>query len=376
MTVQSLKTFNDKKLPLSSLNENNTNFTAANIAAIPADSINLSPAASGLKEAKKLKELGNECIKREDYHGAIRYYKQSIKVKPNYVDAYYNLGKAYKTIGDFDNAAFAYEKLVHLQPRNTEAITNIGQCYKQKKEYSRAMGYFKNVLEINPKFDLASRELKETEYLQIKQVSPQFAQIRKYNQSKKNLENALGLVKKHFPPEIINQVKGITFVFGPTSALGGHSNIAQYENYNKKIVVTDRYIWAAPEIVAAYLVHEVIHGKDNDPYTSIKEEQDAYEESVKFWINFNKGIRDPEMDYAAMLYKENPKKLAAKVAEIYSTRDGSIPEFSPNHGIPSKSLSYSLFKIKNVFCKILPVSSKAAELAIISDNRLYSKYYK
>jgi tetratricopeptide (TPR) repeat protein len=340
------------------------------------DSLVLSPAASELSEAKKYKELGNQKASQNDYKGAIDYYKKSTEIKPDFVDAYYNLGKAYKTINDTDNAIKSFSRYLELEPQNIEIMANLGQCLKEKKQYNQAENYFKKVLEIDPKFDMASRELKETENLRLELASPKYAQMRKFEQSRKNLNDSLALVKKYYPPQVMKELGNVSFSFDKTSALSGHSNIAQYENYNNKIIVTDKYTWAAPEVVAAYMVHEVIHGKDRDPYTSVKEEQDAYEESVKFWKNFNNGIKDPEMDYALDLYNQSPTDLANKVAEIYTTRDDSIPKYSPNHGIAAKSLALGWFKTKKMFSKVINVPNKATEFAIISDNKLYERHYR
>lgn len=49
------------------------------------------------------------------------------------------------------------------------------------------------------------------------------------------------------------------------------------------------------------IIHEFVHGKDNDPYTSIREEQDAYRVQAKYWVDNVKNIYDPEMDYVADL---------------------------------------------------------------------------
>jgi hypothetical protein len=113
--------------------------------------------------------------------------------------------------------------------------------------------------------------------------------------------------------------------------MGGTSNIAQYENYKQTITVSNSYVYASPQVIAAYLAHESVHAKDNDPYTSIREEQDAYEIAAKFWMENSNGVSDPEMDYATALYKKSPSTLSSRVEEIYTLRDPSIAKTSPNH---------------------------------------------
>ena len=42
------------------------------------------------------------------------------------------------------------------------------------------------------------------------------------------------------------------------------------ENAKKAITVSNAYIYAAPEVIAAYLSHESVHAHDHDPYTSVR----------------------------------------------------------------------------------------------------------
>lgn len=125
--------------------------------------------------------------------------------------------------------------------------------------------------------------------------------------------------------------------------MGGRANIAQYEHSKRKVSVTDEYTYADPQLTGAYVIHEFVHGKDNDPYTSIREEQDAYRVQAKYWVDNVKNIYDPEMDYVADLYKQSAKALDDRVAEIYRLRDPGIPETSYNHPpTKGKAAAFSL----------------------------------
>ena len=130
----------------------------------------------------------------------------------------------------------------------------------------------------------------------------------------------------------MKDLSNINIMFDKTASMSGTANIAQYEHGRKRIVVTDKYNYAAPELVSAYLVHEFVHAKDNDAYTSVAEEQDAYRAAAKFWLLNANGVKDSEMDYAAGLYKKSPESLDERVAEIYKLRDPGISMTSPNHG--------------------------------------------
>jgi tetratricopeptide (TPR) repeat protein len=217
------------------------------------------------------------------------------------------------------------------KPDEVEARTLLGEVYIEYGDPQSAQKAFEKAVEIDPKYDFASRSLKRVDYIILERKNPEKANILKKQTSEENLSRALLLVQQHASPDLSDILDKIKISFSQTDSLSGHKNIAQYEHRNRKIVITDEYIWSAPEVTAAYIIHEAVHAKDKDGISSIREEQDAYAESIKFWINHSNGIKDPELDYAAKLYKENPQKLRIKVGETYRARDESMPMYSPHH---------------------------------------------
>lgn len=302
-----------------------------------ADSKQTNPYIKKLQAQIANKDAEKE-FKNKDYRKAIYLYNISITKKSDAPETYYYLAKAYKDAGDVKNAMKTYNKLLTAFPKEKEGITLMGDCYKETKQYNTAQNYYEYCLQLDPKYDLASRGLKELNYLKLLETNPTEAEKLKNKISTETLKEALNCVKKGAPSNLVEALHPITFAFDSTDELSGHQNIAQYQNQDLKIVVSDKYRWAAPQVIAAYIVHEAVHSKDRDPYTSIKEEQDAYRAAAKFWINNNDGIKDPEMDFAKELYTKSPKALDAKVREIYASRDGSMKETSPNHQLLAKIL--------------------------------------
>ena len=134
-------------------------------------------------------------------------------------------------------------------------------------------------------------------------------------------------------------MQDIVVSFNKTASMGGRANIAQYEHNKREITVMDDYVYANPTLVASYIVHENVHAKDNDPYTSIREEQDAYRKQCEFWLKHGQGIEDPEMDFVVGLYKKSAEDLDKRVAEVYRLRDTNIPETSYNHPPENQKIS-------------------------------------
>ncbi len=297
----------------------------------PKDEFSPSDDLLAQKKAEKLKQQADKMAIKKSFEKAKELYKESLVEFPHDIDVYYNLGKVYSKTGDYENAIKAYKKIIEITPKDVEVLTLLGENYKKSGNNEEALKYFKMAVEIDPKYDQAQRQQKETENLMLEQIMPFYAREKRKKQAEENLVKALNIVMQKAPPDLTDYLYGIKFTFSTTGSLSGHPNIAQYEYGTNTTVITDKYIWAAPEVVAAYIVHESVHSRDNDPFTSITEEQDAYRAAVKFWIENSKGIKDPELDYAKNLYLSDPVDLDRKVEQVYSARDKSMPTSSPGH---------------------------------------------
>ena len=70
--------------------------------------------------------LGISKAKLELFGEAIKNYQQAIKYKPDYADAYNNLGNAYRNKGDLEVSAVYYGKAFSSSPDSAEFHNNIG----------------------------------------------------------------------------------------------------------------------------------------------------------------------------------------------------------------------------------------------------------
>ncbi len=311
----------------------------------PEDRVSFSSTFLEKQLAIKFKNIGDEHARNDENDEAIFFYKKAIEQSSGYIQPYYNLARTYKDKGKLGQAISTYKKLLGIKPDEIEAQTLLGHCYIEKEDYEAARIAYERAIEIDPKYDFASRALKKLENILLAEENPVQADAITRQISGNSLKKALKLVNQHASPGLVQGLRDIDITFDETDSLSGHKNIAQYENHNKRIVITSDYIWAAPEITAAYIIHEAVHARDRDGLSSIMEEQDAYQESIEFWIAHNNGVKDPELDFAAGLYKENPNKLREKVAHTYRSRDESIPEYSPNHVPPGRMDFWSRLKI-------------------------------
>lgn len=289
------------------------------------------------------KDAADRYMKNGDFVKAIEYYKTALNDEPYNADIHLNLAKTYNFSNRYKEAVSHLEAYLAQNPKDIENITLMGECYKKSGMYSQAINCFNKALAIEPNYDYAKRNLFDTQNLQLACLDPSRAQKERYDTAINNLTQAVKIAKGFFPKGFMDDMKDLTVSFDKTSKMGGRSNIAQYEHNKRKISVTDEYTYADPKLTGAYLIHEFIHGKDNDPYTSVREEQDAYKVQAQYWTHNVTDVYDPEMDYVADLYRQSADALAERVAEIYQLRDPDIAPISYNHP-PSKgkAASYAL----------------------------------
>ena len=68
---------------------------------------------------------------------AIEAYNKCISLKPDYAEAYSNMGNALKDQGKLDEAIEAYNKALSLKPDYAEAYSNMGVLSKIKVSWTR-----------------------------------------------------------------------------------------------------------------------------------------------------------------------------------------------------------------------------------------------
>ena len=86
------------------------------------------------------------------FDDAIESYKKALEIKPDYPEAYYNMGIALKNQGNLDAAIDNYKKALDLKPNYVEAYFNMGNILKDKGDFEAAIESYNNALEIDPDY--------------------------------------------------------------------------------------------------------------------------------------------------------------------------------------------------------------------------------
>jgi len=93
---------------------------------------------------------GVYCRKRDDYSKAIKCLNEAIKLDPNDIDAYMNLGQIYLALNEYDKAIEYLEKITRINPKFIHAYFTLGEIYMDRDNYSKAIESFENVIRVHP----------------------------------------------------------------------------------------------------------------------------------------------------------------------------------------------------------------------------------
>ena len=102
-------------------------------------------------EANSYFEKGGESIQKKDYISAIDYLEKAISLKPDFAEAYNNIGYAYDGLGEYQKAIGYLEKAISLKPDYATTYINIGAVYYELGEYQKANEYYEKACSLDSK---------------------------------------------------------------------------------------------------------------------------------------------------------------------------------------------------------------------------------
>ncbi|MBD2175861.1 tetratricopeptide repeat protein [Pseudanabaena sp. FACHB-1998] len=113
--------------------------------------------------AYRVNQSGLDNFDQKRIESAKADFERAIAMRPNYGEAYYNLGWLYEEINDLDKAKAQYEVAVQSDPQRfdrpityVKALNNLGRLYLIKKEYATSIHFLSQGIESSNKFNLQS----------------------------------------------------------------------------------------------------------------------------------------------------------------------------------------------------------------------------
>jgi tetratricopeptide (TPR) repeat protein len=322
----------------------------------------LNPQQLNRLRAEAYKDKGNDYFLLQRYDQAIAEYLKALYAAPNYTDAYYNLGKVYLRLNDSPRATEAFERLVTLDPTDHETRVLLAQQYLAQGQASLAMLQLLAVVRAQPTNDAANRLLRFTQHSLLASQQPQVAAQQLQRQATQQWQQAKGLVLAFLRSKAVPQAQAQTIVATlgrlhyqftpPTNTTNGGDTMAEYDheampnpeaNTQGLIRIKPELAFASPNVLGAYLIHELVHATDGDAISSIREEQDAYRLQAQFWLANKGDTLESNLDLGANLYDDSVDKLDQEVRRSYSS-NRLLPEKSPGHGLPLTSAGLATYE--------------------------------
>jgi type IV pilus assembly protein PilF len=99
-----------------------------------------------------LANLGEAYFYKQEYNKAIEYFKQALKLQPDFIPALHGLGRAYVALGRGKLAIYYFEKALKLSPNVAQIHFDAAEAYEQVGNLRQAKIAYQSVV------DLATRE--------------------------------------------------------------------------------------------------------------------------------------------------------------------------------------------------------------------------
>ena len=103
--------------------------------------------------------LGANLERQGDGSEALTYYREALRMDPNYVMAHYNIGRILKRQGKTEAAAEQFRQALGLTPNYFEAHCQLASLLESQAELSQATAHFREAVRIQPTHFQARREL-------------------------------------------------------------------------------------------------------------------------------------------------------------------------------------------------------------------------
>ena len=165
----------------------------------------LDQAVIAFREAIKIKpdyaeaynNLGNALQYKGDLKEAVEAYNTALSIEPNYAEAHYNLGVTQQEKGKLNVAIKAFHKALSIKPDYAEAYYNIGNAHKELDKPKQAVEAYNKALSINPDYAEAHRNLSTIRTYtnrdpQLKLANVLYQSKKLSDQARCNLSFALG----------------------------------------------------------------------------------------------------------------------------------------------------------------------------------------
>lgn len=93
--------------------------------------------------------LGTRFIKTRTWETAAVWFRQAVKIRPDFFEAYFLLGDVYLELGQKGEAVESYERAICLKPEDTNVHLKLGLAYIAQGNWNAALGQYHTLRGLN-----------------------------------------------------------------------------------------------------------------------------------------------------------------------------------------------------------------------------------
>ena len=90
---------------------------------------------------------------------ALKNYQKAINIKPDYVDVYNNMGLVLHNLAKYDESISCYNRAIKLKPDNEKPYNNLGNLLSELGKYNEANDLFLKAIKVKPDYAKAFSNL-------------------------------------------------------------------------------------------------------------------------------------------------------------------------------------------------------------------------
>jgi uncharacterized protein (TIGR03032 family) len=110
-------------------------------------------------ESEKIFVQGNKLYHQGKIAESIDYYRQCLKLKPDFLQARYHLGVALGDTQQYSEAIEVLKQVIEIDPNHTEAHNSLGYVYSQQRQLQQAIFHYGEAVRLNGSYAKAHYNL-------------------------------------------------------------------------------------------------------------------------------------------------------------------------------------------------------------------------
>jgi protein O-GlcNAc transferase len=103
--------------------------------------------------------LGLIACQTRNYQAGVECIQRAVTLSPDWAEAHFSLGNAWKSQGKLDKALACYQRALQLKPDYAEAHNNLGLAWREQGDLDQAVACYQRTLELKPSFAEAHNNL-------------------------------------------------------------------------------------------------------------------------------------------------------------------------------------------------------------------------